>query len=234
MSLLARVFSDRYVNEAAIGSNLLLLAMYRFAYPFALLLGWLRLSPNVITTLSLLCALVSALSLVFESGAVFFAVFWGFAVLLDFCDGTVARMTGTVREIAFRYDHFSDLIKIFFVILGVGYRYNGQLIWGGCLTTSFAFMFYVVINHDLGATRQRLRVSQNDQVSRCSAAGLRWPLLVMPALKAALLTINGHTLLVFFLMPFGRSEAIIGLGYFLALSALRAARCVNIMLGLPK
>lgn len=111
VSFLSRVFSDRYVNEAAIGSNLLLLAMYRFAYPFSVLLIGLRLSPNFITTLSLLCALLAALALALAEGTVIFAAFWGLTVLLDFCDGTVARMFGLYQGI-WRFASLPDLQRL--------------------------------------------------------------------------------------------------------------------------
>lgn len=227
----SRFFSRQYAGQ--VDGNPLLVLMYRLAFPFAVLLSALRLSPNQITTLSLLSAAVSAGALAFGMDGTFLA-FWGAAVLLDFCDGTVARMTGKVRTTAFRYDHSSDLIKIFLVILGAGYRYDAPSIWGLCLATSFAFMFYMVINHDLGSTRQRLGGAAGGLVSSRAAVPHGEPASISQALRSVLLTINGHTLLVFFLLPLGEAEAMVGLAYFLALSVLRAARCIHIMLGLPK
>jgi len=234
ITFLSRVFSDRYVNEAAIGSNLLLLGMYRFAYPFSVLFVGLRLSPNFITTLSLICALLAALSLALAEDTALFAVFWALTVLLDFCDGTVARMTGRVRRIAFRYDHFSDLVKIFLIILGGGVRYDDTAVWCVCMAASFCFMFYVVINHDLGSIRQHMVDTKEGRALSQIAVPQRRSAKILKALIAALLTINGHTMLVFFLLAFGEVGAMLGLTYFFVLSALRAARCIHIMIGLPK
>ena len=225
----SRFFSRRYAGQVDV--NPLLVVMYRFAFPFAVMLSALRLSPNQITTLSLLSAAISAVALALGMNGAFCA-FWGAAVLLDFCDGTVARMTGKVRTTAFRYDHSSDLVKIFLIILGAGYRYDAPLIWGLCLATSFAFMFYMVINHDLGSTRQRLSDTAGGRMS--PRASDREPVSISQALRSVLLTINGHTLLVFFFLPLGETGAILGLSYFLMLSLLRAARCIHVMLGLPK
>lgn len=227
----SRFFSRQYAGQ--VDSNPLLVLMYRFAFPFALMLSALRLSPNQITTLSLLSAAISAAALALGMNGAFCA-FWGAAVLLDFCDGTVARMTGKVRTTAFRYDHSSDLVKIFLIILGAGYRYDSPLIWGLCLATSFAFMFYMVINHDLGSTRQRLSDPAGGRVSARAWASDGESVLISQALRSVLLTINGHTLLVFFFLPLGETGAILGLSYFLMLSVVRAARCIHIMLGLPK
>lgn len=229
---LAKLFSDRYANRAAVGANLLLLGMYRFAYPFALVLRILRLSPNQITTLSLLSAALAAYALTLQLDAWFY-LFWAGAVLLDFCDGTVARMTGEIRKTAFRYDHSSDLGKIFLVILGCGCRYESTQIWVLSASAIFFFMFYMVLNHDLGVARQRRSDSAAAQPDTGRVASIPRVSFVQ-SLKVVLLTINGHTLLVFFLLPLGDSGAILGLSYFLMLSLLRAARCIHIMLGLPK
>ena len=59
-----RVFSDKYANHTALGDNLILLLMYRFAFPFSCILNRLQFSPNQITTISTLLAIFAAISLV--------------------------------------------------------------------------------------------------------------------------------------------------------------------------
>lgn len=230
-TFLSRFFSDRYANYEAIGNNLLLLLMYRFAYPFAVVLSAIRLGPNQITTLSVLFSLAAALCLAMDDGWLWFCAFWGFALLMDFCDGTVARMTDSVRKIAFRYDHSSDLLKVFLIILAAGIRYDSPAVWPLSLSAIFFFMFFMVLNHDLGSVRRRSAVpATHDELHSHSGILAR----AGKALYAALLTINGHTLLVFFLLPFGELWAFLGLGYFLAISTFRAAICIYVMIRLPK
>lgn len=124
--LVDRVFSDEFVHADV---NIVQLVMYRSAYPFAVFLKNLRLSPNLITTLSLIFSILAFAALAFDEGWAWFSVFWGMAVLLDFCDGTVARMTNKLSKQAFRYDHMSDLFKIFLLFLGAGFRYDTGLVW---------------------------------------------------------------------------------------------------------
>jgi phosphatidylglycerophosphate synthase len=80
-------------------------------------------------------------------------LFWSISILFDFCDGTVARMTNQVRKTAFRYDHNSDLFKIFIVILGVAIIFDDVILWSASISASFFFMFYSVLNSYLNLAR---------------------------------------------------------------------------------
>ena len=102
--IINRIFSEKYVTP---GANVIQLLMYRIAYPFAVLLNKLHLSPNQITTQSLVFSILAFIALIYDEGWVWFSIFWGVSLLLDFCDGTVARMANKVSKTAFRYDHMS-------------------------------------------------------------------------------------------------------------------------------
>jgi phosphatidylglycerophosphate synthase len=220
-----RVFSDKYVNHAAVVDNYLLLLMYRFAYPFAAGLNRLHLSPNVITALSLLFSLFSFLALSFDKGWILFTTFWGLTVLLDFCDGTVARMANKVSKSAFRFDHMSDLIKISLVIMGVAIRYNDLLIWMLAFAASFLFMYSDALNRELNfATKLQKPVVGGDAPAAAVRLRNRYRIIAWAVryehllkgyknLQTILLTINGHTLLLFFIFPFGPEISILGFVY---------------------
>jgi len=210
-----KIFSDEYVNRPAIGSNGLLLLMYRFAYPFAVILDRLQISPNKITTLSLVFALGSFGALVIDKGWLLFACFWGLAVLFDFCDGTVARMTDKVSKTAFRYDHLSDLFKISLVFLGVAVRYDDMQLWIWAFAATFFLMYGDILNSELRfAISQQVATNTEDLSQSHSGLTNRHWLVVWGAkqalllriyrnLRAILLTVNGHFLLWFFVFPFG-------------------------------
>lgn len=237
-------FSGQYANHVAIGNNLLLLLMYKFAYPFAAKLSEAGFSPNQITTMSIILSVAAALSLITDDGWTLFLMFWSGALLLDFCDGTVARKTNTVRKTAFRYDHTSDLIKIFLIILAVGIRYNEQLIWIFSLGASFSFMFFMVVNHDLSTAKSRFFQSEQTTMHNVEiqtngqSSNIRKPLRIrskiLKAIYAAVMTINGHTLLVFFVFPFGGHWALLGLSYLVTISLFRSAVCVYMLNMIPK
>ena len=249
--IINRIFSDKYVNHNAVVGNSFLLVMYRFAYPFAVLLNKLHLSPNQITTQSLAFSILAFLALVYDEGWVWFTIFWGMTVLLDFCDGTVARMTDKVSKSAFRYDHMSDLFKITLVILGIGLRYDNDLVWGVIFITSFVFLYSDILNYQLEyASRKNVIRSEpiiaiGDQVSkrvrlrdrfRIAAWISKYDILVKALVNvySALLTVNGHTLLVFLLVPLSREYALYACLYFIFVSVLAIRSNITVLIKMPR
>lgn len=256
--MIGRIFSDKYVNHDAVVGNTVLLLMYRAAYPFAALLCNLRMSPNQITTHSLAFSILAFLALLYDDGRIWFAVFWGMTVLLDFCDGTVARMTDNVSRQAFRYDHMSDLFKIALIFLGTGIRYESTLVWIFSSSALFIFMYYTLLNHEsrhvtkvsevrnslsggngeaavlpIGQTVIKKRIRERSRIVAWVAKHDRLfnfgKLIGVP-----LATINGHTLLLFFLLPMGPEIAVWAFVYFgvIALAAIGAH--IARLLALPR
>lgn len=239
-SFLARVFADRYANHQAIGNNFLLLVMYRFAHPFALAFKRLHLTPNHVTTLSGLSAVAAFAALILCESAIPFALLWGTSLLLDFCDGTVARMTNQVSRSAFRFDHLSDLAKISLIILGAGIRYDDLTMWVLSSAAIFLFMYYSVLNQELKGVRGKLGIAASSSLSATTPereirksfqSRLPFPLRVI---YVPLATINGHTLLVFLALPFGPVGAGCALAYLMAVSALGTATRIRQLMLLPK
>jgi len=247
--IIGRIFSDKYVNHKAVVGNVVLLMMYRFASPFSVLLNKLNMSPNQITTQSLVFSILAFAALVFDEGWILFSFFWGMTVLLDFCDGTVARMADKVSKSAFRYDHMSDLLKIFLTFLGIALRYDDHLIWTLAFSASFGFMYGDILNHTLGCIAKHVTQTQQQSISSedsfrsngqmrdrhfIVAWIVKYDLLVKiyKNTRSALLTINGHTLLLFFLFPLGKEFALWGLGYllFIELWAIRSRMATLIVL----
>jgi phosphatidylglycerophosphate synthase len=241
MKTLDRIFSDQFVNRAAVSNNRLLLLMYRFAYPFARLLNKLNVSPDVITSLSLASAIFAFGSLVENAGSAWFCTFWGLTVLLDFCDGTVARMSNRIATRAFRYDHMSDIFKIFLVVLGAAIHFDERVIWVMSATFVFAYLYSEVLSHDLKHAVERkpvaveVPVADNSARTREVRLRERFPLLGFVVTKmpvvygliqlvyVAVTTFNGHTLLVFLALPFGGWITLIALAY---LNILALHSCV--------
>ncbi|MDT8340394.1 MAG: CDP-alcohol phosphatidyltransferase family protein [Longimicrobiales bacterium] len=243
---LTHFFSDRYVQK--VEGNALLYWMYRLAYPFAVLLNRLSLRPNHITTLSLICAIFAAYRLATVSGWAGFCTLWGLAVLLDFCDGTVARMTDRVSSTAFRYDTMSDLLKIALLMLGTGIRYQDQSVWGAALLTTFLITASYVLSRERSLLA-RLHDLNTDGREDAAPAGspadavedpfgnrapiIRWiarrerllntarsTLSVLAAIRGVVLTYHGHTFLVFLILPFGAEAVLAALFYVMLLSLL--------------
>ncbi|UCV06665.1 CDP-alcohol phosphatidyltransferase family protein [Dechloromonas denitrificans] len=244
MSLFQQIFSDKFVNRAAISNNRLLLAMYRFAYPFALLLNRLGISPDQITTLSLLSAILAFFALVLQASVAWFCLFWGLAILLDFCDGTVARMSSRIATRAFRYDHMSDIFKMCIVVVGVAIRFDDKFLWIGGTTFLFVHLYSEIVSHDLKHALERSNTVSTamspvakaveaeeprrlrDRVPAIRFVVTRLPFVytLLQQFHVVLTTFNGHTLLVFLALPVGGSVTYVAMSY-LTVLALRS--CVN-------
>ena len=96
------LFTDKFANRAATADNMLLLAMYRFVNPIAVLLNKIGFSPDQITTLSLISAVLAFIALVMDASFGLFVFFWIMVVVFDLCDGPVARMSFRISARAFR------------------------------------------------------------------------------------------------------------------------------------
>ncbi len=251
-----KVFSNEYIHTDV---NFIQMLMYRSAYPCAVLLNKLQLRPNQITTLSLVFSLLAFVALVYSEGAAWFSIFWGLSVLFDFCDGTVARMTDRVSKPAFRYDHMSDLFKISLLFLGVGLRYDTTLVWMVSTFVLFLFMYFTLLNHELSNVLKLTAKNKQSSIAnevdssikpeaisetsvrirdrfRIVAWLVKYNYLhkLFLTLWSPLTTINGHTLLLFFLLPLGPEYAVWVFSYlgFIALLGIKA-RIIE-LLSIPK
>lgn len=234
-SLLGRVFSDRFANRGAVEHNLLLLTMYRFAYPFARIFNAAGLTPNQLTALSFIAACGAAAALVARTPPWLFMVCWGLSVLLDFCDGTVARMSGRVSRSAFRLDHMSDLAKVSLLLIVTGWRHQGSDIALLSYGALFTFLYYSIINQELKAVRQLLLLEDSPSIANRNAPSFQQSLpKALRISYTALSTINGHTLLIFLLLPISTEWVAVVLLYLSAVAGYGSIIRIRSLLALPK
>jgi phosphatidylglycerophosphate synthase len=218
-NFLGRAFPEQYANHAAVGDNYVLLLMYRFASPFALALHRMKLTPNQITTCSLVFSMLAAWALAFDSGWICFAAFWWVSVLLDFCDGTVARMSNSVSKAAFRYDHMSDLFKLSLLFLAAALRYDDVDVWVISFIATFIFLYFNILNMELAGIYRRKPKIVHSEMPVGSRSRDRYKLVAwlvrhdrlyfcVKSVYAAIVTVTGHTLLLFFVLPVSKEAAI--------------------------
>lgn len=81
----------------------------------------IKASPNQITTLSLIAGLIGA-GLVYKNHFVIGALWCFFAIVLDCCDGQVARLTGQSSPIGRVLDGFFDFIWVLFLWMGIWFN----------------------------------------------------------------------------------------------------------------
>lgn len=119
------------------------------ANPIATIAKKIGFTPNGLTLISCIFSVLAFASLVI-SNLYSFVAFWFVAYILDYADGTLARMTNSKGKTALRYDHFSDLLKIILIFLGFALYYDNQIIWILTFGATSLYLFYTILNHELG------------------------------------------------------------------------------------
>jgi len=221
------LFSLEYAKKENCRNNPILYLMYGVSYPFSYVLVYFRMTPNLITTFSIVFSLLSAIALLNISYGWFFT-FWFIAILLDFCDGTVARMTGNFSNRAFDYDHMSDLFKMALMFLSVSLYHSSELIWVLSLSSLFLLLYYTVINHDLTCFYRGGAVD-DDYSGESSAVMDKAKNIIhqsnlLRKLFSLFVTIDGHTLFIFFLLPINTAVAEVVLAYLISILLLHIFR----------
>ena len=218
--MIKKLFKNNYINKNAVKHNFIMLLLYNLAYPTSLVFARLSIKPNVITSLSALFALIALVFLIQAQGYLLFIIFWLTAIHLDFCDGTVARISGNISKSAFNYDHVSDLIKVSLILLGAGIRYNTPVLWILSFTSLMLFLLMTILNHELGyhISSQDVDIGKINISGRDNGYKSKYEKLIhMPILRqfiTIIFTVNAHTLLGFIVLPFGQLYAIYFLFYF--------------------
>ena len=138
----------KFANLSAIEYNPILKILYIIAYPIAILARKFNITPNGVTLISCLFTLLAFFALILNN-LFEFILFWFIAYIFDFVDGTLARLTNSVRKTAFSIDHISDLLKISLIFLSFGIYYNNEIIWALTFIASTSYLFYTVLNHEL-------------------------------------------------------------------------------------
>jgi phosphatidylglycerophosphate synthase len=200
-----------YANKNAL-NNPIQFVLYAIAFPIALIFKKLHVSPNQLTLLSVLLTVLAVFFLI-EKDQFLFLLYWSTAYILDYTDGTLARMTKKIRRTALRIDHVCDQLKIILIFLGFGIYYSNYIVWVLCFLASTLFLFYSLVNHDLSSTK-KLLIIHSFKSSECviDKIGLKEKIkrkilnnylfsCLYKTFFNTLFTINGHTLLIFFIIP---------------------------------
>lgn len=106
--------------KTGLEDNAVLYYMYVCSLPLARLLASLKVSANLITGLSFVAASMSCVALFYERSG-YFVFFWLSSILLDLCDGMVARLTDTEDSEGFDVDSFADVLKIVMILMTIEY-----------------------------------------------------------------------------------------------------------------
>jgi len=233
----------KYANKYAILNNPVQKLLYILAYPIAVIAKKIGLKPNGLTLISLIFTGL-AFTALFKKNLDSFVLYWFIAFILDYADGSLARLINLKRKTALRIDHFSDLLKILIILLGFGMYYNNQIIWVLVFLSSSLYLFYTVLNHELNwinnfetLTSDYLKKNKKIRNKYKNKLNLFFRDLkksnvfkgLIMAMISIFFRINGHTLLIFFLIPQNTNLAFISLIYFITLIILRSFQlCIQL------
>ena len=98
------------------------------SFPISKLFVTFKISPNFVTILSFILMIMSC-SFLLQGNLFLFSLTFIFSILLDFCDGQVARLIKKSNNTKFRFDHFSDIIKISIIYLTFGILFDEFYSW---------------------------------------------------------------------------------------------------------
>ena len=128
----------KYFTKNA-STNIIILAISYLSFPLSLIFKKIGFSANFITFLSLIFGLVSIFFFLFVEIYILFIFFFYLSVILDFCDGQVARMTNSVNKTEFDLDINTDLVKNCIIFICIGLLYNNSIYW--VQTCSLIFLY---------------------------------------------------------------------------------------------
>lgn len=234
-----KLYSEEFANKEAIDNNWILSFMYGLSYPFSFFLMKLKLTPNFVTLLSFVSCIFACYFLI-NKNINYFILFWLFSILFDFCDGTLARMTKNIRNNLFRYDHMSDLIKFSAVLLSVSIFFNDIYYWIASFICSFFYMYYSILDHDVvnlvfnksvkeNFDQNNQRPRMRDQYAFVNLIVKNKKLFKFTKIFTPFISINGHTLLLFLIMPINIFYSYLVITYLFLLTLIGINFRVNIL-----
>ncbi len=113
--LVSRLLSAGYLKHNESG-NPLIIILRSLSVPFISVALYLKIQPNVVTTISILLGCGAAMF--YWLGLLeLFLIAWTISVILDYADGTVARKSGQESHFGYLYDMFGDRLKLVSLIM---------------------------------------------------------------------------------------------------------------------
>ena len=166
--------------------NVISYLLFLISSPLVKIFAALMIKPNAVTAFGFVISLIAVLLLYFNIYLNVALFLWLLSIVLDHCDGALARFTNTVRKHKFRFDHFSDLLKVAFIFAAIAASNNNLEVQLCAIYNVVMFMFREVLVINLNqALKQK-------SVSNPSANGLKQNSFVQNS-KNIILTINGHS-----------------------------------------
>ncbi len=216
-----------YFNTASL-NNVLIWVISFIVFPLSKFFVAIKISANYLTFFSLLFTIFAFYYLI-NDNYLYFSLFWMGNIILDFCDGQVARLSRKVNKTLFRFDAFSDFFKLSIIFLGVGIYYNDPNVWIFVFLTNFLYLFSVILEKNLYQKIEKKSKNQNHFFINY----FKTHNLILAMVKTVIpvvLQVNGHSLLLFFFLPLSIENCIIILIYFNLLFLYKMHKTTKLLL----
>ena len=174
--------------------NIISYSAFKVAIPLVILSKKLNLTPNSLTSIGNISFLMAILLFMDERYANLSFYLWLFSVLVDHADGQLARLTGFVRRHAFRYDHFSDILKISLLFVVFYHTTDDEIIESLSLFCLLGMLWREILLLEL-------KKYKNIEKKRNTLENKRKIIFFVKVnLKNILLTFSGHTSVIMCLL----------------------------------
>ena len=214
-------FKNHKVDNLVKG-NIIQFFLYRLAFVIAHFFKFLKITPNQISFSSFFLFLVSCYFL-YNNQLTLFLVLWYISHFLDYCDGTLARLTGKTTKILLRTDHFLDLIRMIITFLFIAIYYKSDYIY--ILTYLFITTFFLqqVLSLEYDAKKtSNLKFIHNIKVKRTN--------IIFKHFYNVFFVLGGHTLYIIGLIFINEKSAMIILLYMTLLNVKNFYHPLNFLI----
>lgn len=207
--------------------NAIIWLLYRLTRPLAAIFVFLRFSPNILTLISLTFVVICNFSIINQYGLQISSATWILALLFDFIDGQVARITGKTRTHSFSFDHTGDIVKIVGTLITIAFHYSSEVLWLVMSICICAILLSDKLNSELDYASHHKPISTNGNNSHKHRP-------VITNFYTILLTFNSHSLLLFPLLLIDRKFCFYIVMYFIFISTISCLRFASLLLKIPR
>ena len=126
-------------------NNIILWLLSYLCLPISKLFNYFKFTPNFLTFLSFIFAILACREILNENLSNFcFLLF--ISMILDICDGQVARLSKNINNSKIDLDHLSDIIKICLIYLSFGILLNNKITWIYIFSANFFYLFHCILH----------------------------------------------------------------------------------------
>ncbi len=135
---------NKILTYAAYNNILIWLISY-FCLPLSRFFNFFKITPNILTFFSFVFLVAGCIKLLEES-LLNFCFLLIVSIILDVCDGQVARISKNSNKSKLRIDHLSDMVKIPLLFLSFGILFNNINSWILVFITNSLYLFLCILH----------------------------------------------------------------------------------------